>query len=83
MTHQKCELKERLEIHARKANRLIERARTYTPEPDARKGALGDVELAGLNLERSRRKLRSMQSRIIVVASARGEQRVQCDWKLV
>jgi hypothetical protein len=56
MTHQKCELKERLEIHARKANRLIERARTYTPEPDARKGALGDVELAGLNLERSRRK---------------------------
>jgi hypothetical protein len=50
MAKLKCELKETLEVNARKAVAHEKELETMLPEPEARKDALEDVELAGLNL---------------------------------
>jgi hypothetical protein len=51
MAQRHCELKERLEINARKAVAYEKGQESTLPEPNARKGALEDVELAGLTLK--------------------------------
>jgi hypothetical protein len=45
-----CELKENLEVNARKAVAYEKGLENTLPEPEARKGALKDVESASLNL---------------------------------
>jgi hypothetical protein len=50
MAQPKCELRERLEADARKAVAYEKGQESTLPEPDERKGALEDVELASLNL---------------------------------
>jgi hypothetical protein len=52
MAQRTCELKERLEINARKAIAYEKGQETTLPEPDARKGALEGVESAALNLRK-------------------------------
>jgi hypothetical protein len=46
----KCDLKESLEVNARKAVAYEKGLETTLPEPEARQDALEDVELASLNL---------------------------------
>jgi hypothetical protein len=50
MTESKCELRESLEVNARKAVAHEKGLETTLPEPEARKDALADVEFASLNL---------------------------------
>jgi hypothetical protein len=50
MAQAHCELKESLEVNARKAVAHEKGLESTLPEPEARKDALEDVELAGLNL---------------------------------
>jgi hypothetical protein len=50
MAEPKCELKESLEVNARKAVAYEKELETTLPEPAARKDALEDVELASLKL---------------------------------
>jgi hypothetical protein len=45
-----CELKETLEVNARKAVAHEKELENTLPEPEARKDALEDVELASINL---------------------------------
>jgi hypothetical protein len=50
MAQPNCELKEKLEVNARKAVAYEKGLESKLPEPEARKVALEDVELASLNL---------------------------------
>jgi hypothetical protein len=50
MAQPHCEQKESLEVNARKAVAHEKGLESTLPEPEARKDALEDVELAGLNL---------------------------------
>jgi hypothetical protein len=51
MVETKCELKESLEVKARNAVAHEKELETTLPEPEARKDALEEVELASLNLK--------------------------------
>lgn len=50
MAQPNCELKEKLEVNARKAVAYEKGLESTLPEPRARKEAVEDVELASLNL---------------------------------
>jgi hypothetical protein len=50
MAESKCELKESLEVNARNAVAHEKELETTLPDPEARKNALEDVELASLHL---------------------------------
>jgi hypothetical protein len=50
MAESKCELKESLEVNARNAVAHEKELETTLPDPEARKDALEDVELASMNL---------------------------------
>jgi hypothetical protein len=50
MVEPKCELKESLEVNARNAVAYEKKLETTLPEPEARKDALENVELASLHL---------------------------------
>jgi hypothetical protein len=50
MAQPHCELKESLEVNARKAVAYEKELENTLPEPEARKDALAGVELASLNL---------------------------------
>jgi hypothetical protein len=50
MAEPNCELRESLEVNARKAVAYEKGLETTLPEPEARKDALEGVELASLNL---------------------------------
>jgi hypothetical protein len=50
MAESKCELKESLEVNARNAVAHEKELETTLPDPEVRKDALEDVELASMNL---------------------------------
>ncbi len=50
MVEAKCEVKESLEVNARNAVAYEKELETTLPDPQVRKDALEDVELASLNL---------------------------------